>query len=114
MNVQIYYWRKNFGTQKAERFFKERRIPCQMVDMGRHKPGPKELAVFAGKAGARSLLDTGNALVRSHPVAYTDDPDRILAYLEDRPDFLKTPIIRDGRRVIVGYDEEQLLAWLLS
>ena len=36
MNIQIYCGKKNFDTQKAERFFKERRIPVQMLDLKKH------------------------------------------------------------------------------
>nr|HML47556.1 ArsC family transcriptional regulator [Clostridia bacterium] len=39
MAIQIYTFKKNFDTQKAERYFKERRIPYQLVDLTRTKMG---------------------------------------------------------------------------
>ncbi len=112
MNIQIYYVRKDFDTRKAERFFKERQIPCQLVDMLKRRPGKRELALFAGKHGARALLDTQSSLVKSHPAAYTEDTERILEYVMERPELLKTPLIRDGTKTLIGFDEEQLLSWL--
>ena len=46
-NIQIYYIKRSFDVQKAERFFKERRVPFQAVDMHRHAPGKRELELFA-------------------------------------------------------------------
>ena len=37
MNIQIYALKKNFDTQKAERFFKERRIPYQLLDLKKQR-----------------------------------------------------------------------------
>lgn len=54
MNIQIYAAKKNPDVLKAERFFKERRIPYQMMDLKKHKLGRRELELFAGpRAGRR-------------------------------------------------------------
>ena len=47
MNVQIYASKKNPDVLKAERFFKERRIPYQLVDLKKHRLGRRELELFA-------------------------------------------------------------------
>ncbi|MBR4331743.1 MAG: ArsC family transcriptional regulator, partial [Clostridia bacterium] len=60
MNIQIYALKKNFDTQKAERFFKERRIPYQLLDLKKHKLGGRELALFARRIGAQNLVDRKN------------------------------------------------------
>ena len=51
MNIQIYAAKKNPDVLKAERFFKERRIPYQMMDLKKHKLGRRELELFARAAG---------------------------------------------------------------
>lgn len=112
MNIQLYAYKKNFDVQKAERFFKERRINIQLVDMKKHAPGLRELQVFARGRGAKALIDMDNPKVKEHPVAYTSDEGRILAYLVEHPDFLVTPLIRDGARALVGFDEGALLGWI--
>ena len=115
MNIQIYCLKKNFDVQKAERFFKERRVPYQLVDMKRHAPGPKELEVFARAAkGAYNLVDRKNADALSHPVAYTQDEGRILEYLAEAPQFLITPIVRNGRFCTLGADEKTWAEWVKS
>ena len=51
MNIQIYVNKKNPDVLKAERFFKERRVPYQLVDLKKHKLGERELQLFARAAG---------------------------------------------------------------
>ncbi len=112
MNIQIYAYKRNFDAQKAERFFKERRIPYQLVDMKRHAPGARELQLFARRVGARNLVDRDNIEAMSHPVAHTDDEKIILDYLAERPQFLRSPVVRNGERVTVGVDEAAWSDWL--
>ena len=82
MSLQIYALKKNFAVQKAERFFKERRVQAQFVDLKKHRLGLRELQLFARAAGgARNLVDRDNINALSHPVAHTDNEDVILEYL---------------------------------
>ena len=112
MNIQIYTLKKNFDTQKAERFFKERRIPYQLVDLKKHALGQRELTLFARRLGAQRLVDRDNADALSHPVAHTDDEAYILEKLAENPRFLRTPIVRNGERVTLGVDENAWLEWI--
>ncbi|NLZ89232.1 MAG: ArsC family transcriptional regulator [Clostridiales bacterium] len=114
MNIQLYLYKRSFDTQKAERFFKERRIVFQVFDLKKHKLGRRELELFARKAGACALLDRENALVKSHPVMYTDDERIVLGYLLEHPEFLRTPLVRDGQRTMVGFDEKEYLAFIAN
>ena len=112
MNIQIYTLKKNFDTQKAERFFKERRIPYQLLDLKKHRLGQRELLLFARRLGAQSLVDRKNPDALSHPVAHTDDADYILECLAENPRFLRTPIVRCGEQVTLGADEHTWQAWI--
>ena len=112
MNIQIYAEKKNFDTQKAERFFKERRIAYQLLDIKKHKLGQRELQLFARRLGAENLVDRGNPDALSHPVAHTDDANYILECLGENPRFLRTPIVRNGDQVTLGVDESAWLSWL--
>ena len=98
--------------QKAERFFKERRAPYQLVDLKKHQLGGKELSLFARKAGSAAVLLEASPEVRSHPVAYTDDEAYILDAIREHPQFLRTPIVRNGDQVTLGVDEETWSQWL--
>ena len=51
MSLPLDKFKKSFAVQKAERFFKERRIPLQMTDLSRSRIGRKELELFAGVLG---------------------------------------------------------------
>ena len=105
MSVQIYALKKNFAVQKAERFFKERRVPAQAVDLKKHKLGLREVQLFARAAGgAANLVDRDSVSARSHPICHTDNEQVILDYLLEKPEFLRTPIVRDGQHVVIGED----------
>ena len=109
MSLQLYALKKNFAVQKAERFFKERRVTVQFVDLKKHKMGARELQLFTRAAGgAAKLVDRDNVNAMSHPVAHTDNEEIILEYLLEKPEFMRTPIVRDGQKVVIG---EDLNAW---
>ena len=112
MSIQIYCLKKNFDTQKAERFFKERRVPYQLLDLKKHKLGSRELTLFARRLGAENLVDRQNPDALSHPVAHTDDAAYILESLLENPRFLRLPIVRNGEQVTLGADEGAWEEWV--
>ena len=112
MNIQIYALKRNFDTQKAERFIKERRISYQLLDLKKHKLGQRELSLFARRLGAENLVDRQSPDALSHPVAHTDDAAYILECLAENPRFLRTPIVRNGEQVTLGADEKTWEEWL--
>ena len=112
MNIQIYALKRNFDTQKAERYFKERRIPYQLLDLKKHKLGQRELSLFARRLGAENLVDRQSPDALSHPVAHTVDAAYILECLAENPRFLRTPIVRNGEQVTLGADEKTWEEWL--
>ena len=112
MNIQIYVGKKNPDVLKAERFFKERRIPYQLLDLKKHKIGQREIALFARRLGAQNLVDRQNPEALSHPVAHTDDDSYVMECLLENPKFLRTPIVRNGEQVTLGADENTWNAWI--
>lgn len=112
MNIQIYVAKKNFDVQKAERFFKERRIPYQMVDLTRHPLGARELQLFAKALTAKALVDRDDKKVKEHPVCYAPNDDVILAELLQKPTLMRSPIVRNGNKITLGAAEEIWTAWL--
>ena len=80
-------------------------INGEPVDLKKHKLGLRELQLFARAAGgAYQLVDRASTAALAHPVAHTDQEEIILGYLLERPEFLRTPIVRDGQRVVIGED----------
>lgn len=112
MNIQIYALKRNFDTQKAERFFKERHIPYQLLDLKKHKLGQRELSLFARRLGTQNLVDRQSPEALSHPIAHTDDDQYVLECLLEHPKFLRTPIVRNGEQVTLGADEATWNAWI--
>lgn len=112
MNIQIYVNKKNPDVLKAERFFKERRIPYQLMDLKKHKLGKKELDTFVRAVGAKNLVDREGKKAMERPVAHMEQDSYIIEALMDDPSALRTPIVRNGSKATVGADEETWKKWV--
>ncbi|MPM46601.1 hypothetical protein SDC9_93306 [bioreactor metagenome] len=109
MNIQIYGKSKCFETKKAERYFKERRIKFQQIDVVKFGMSMGELQSVANAVGLSNLIDGSQpdaALLRY--LAY--DADR-LEKLFEQPKLLRTPIVRNGKKATVGYCPEVWQTW---
>ncbi len=110
--VQLFGRKDSRPTQRAIRFFKERRVAVSLVDLLVRPPAPTELRRFAHKLGARALLDTESQAYRDAGLAYlrmddTEVFDRLLA----DPRLLRLPLARFGDDFTVGIDETTWKAW---
>ena len=113
MNIQIFGTKKNSDVRKAERWFKERRIRAQFIDLGEKGISRGELrSVIAACGGTDRLID-GNCRDRDALalVKYIASSQREDALLE-HPQVLKLPIVRNGKKASVGYCPEIYEAWL--
>jgi len=101
--MQIYGTRKCKATKKAERFFRDRNIKYHFVDLSEHRLSQGELDNIRRGAGAESLVDAESAAYRKRGLAYMDydETEEILA----DPLLLRTPLVREGSRIIVGDNE---------
>ena len=111
MNIQIYSGKKNFDTQKAERYFKERRIPVQMMDLKKHPLGEREIRLMLQHVGMEKLIDREDPKVKEHPACYYDRESLLIPAIQEAPWLLKTPIVRNGNRMTVGYQPEIWAQW---
>ena len=111
MALQIYAG-KGFDTQKAERFFKERRIPYQRVDVLKYGIGKRELESVAAAAGLEALCDRESKAFRESVIAYTQSRETILSGLMDKPQLLRLPIVRCGKLATVGFCPEVWQKWI--
>ena len=112
MNIQLYISKKNFDVQKAERFFKERRIKVQVMDLKKHKLGERELQVMAKGVGLASLLDKDDKKVIEHPASYCNVDSALREYITDCPWLLKSPIVRNGSKCTIGYQPDVWEQWI--
>ena len=112
MNIQIFGKSKCFDTKKAERYFKERRIKYQMVDLLRFGLSGKEFdAVLRGVGGVDNLIDWNGKNQEITNMKYMNDPVIKEDKLFDHPEFMRTPIVRNGKQVTVGYCPEIWQTW---
>ena len=109
MNIQIFGKSKCFDTRKAERWFKERRIKYQSVDLLRYGISRGELSSVKNAAGLAALIDETD---QDYPLLkyLASDEARFEKLLED-PCLLKTPIVRNGRQATVGYQPDVWKTW---
>ena len=112
MNIQIFGKSKCFDTKKAERYFKERRIKYQMVDLLRYGLSGKEFdAVLLGVGGVDNLIDWNGKSPEITLMKYMEDVRAKEDKLFDDPSLMRTPIVRNGRQVTVGYCPEIWEKW---
>ena len=111
--IQIYLSKNNFDAQKAQRFFKERRIPVQVMDLKKHKLGQRELELFARCAGgAANLVDKDDKKVAEHPACYCGLESYLRDYIIENPWLLKSPIVRNGSKCTIGYQPDVWEQWI--
>ena len=109
MNIQIFGKKKCFETKKAERYFKERRIKVQNIDLIRFGMSRGEFQSVKAAVGLEALIDSSAPGVeRISYLAYTSDKEEALL---ENPAALKTPIVRNGKRATVGYCPDVWAKW---
>lgn len=112
MNIQIFGKSKCFETKKAERWFKERRIKFQAVDLLRFGLSPKEYAsVKTAVGGFRELIDVNSRAYEELYIAHLARDADIEEKLFENPELMRTPIVRNGKKATVGYCPEIWESW---
>ena len=112
MNIQMYTGKKNFDTQKAERYFKERRIPFQVFDLKKHRLGEREVRLIVDAVGIDAVIDREDKKVREHPACYYDRAELLIPAIQENPWLLKLPIVRNGNRITSGYRPDIWETWI--
>ena len=139
MNIQIFGIKKCNDTKKAERFFKERGIKYQFIDMKEKGMSKGEfnsvaqvnggldnminwdgkdkdllaLIKYIADEGARSPVDFGSAPTEAELLAlikYIADEDKLEKVLEN-PQVIKTPVVRNGKQATLGYQPDVWKGW---
>ena len=112
MNIQIFGLRKSFDTKKAERWFKERRIKYQSIDLVRYGMSGGEFdSVLRAVGGIDRLIDWDKKAPEIDLMRYMDDSRAKEDKVFDNPKLLKTPVVRNGKQATVGYCPEIWETW---
>lgn len=112
MNIQIFGTKKSFDTKKAQRYFKERRISFQLIDLKEKSMSKGELQSVANAVGGLDKL--------INPDAKDADTVALLQYLAadqkfekvlDNQQVLCEPVVRNGKKATVGYQPDVWKGW---
>ena len=112
MNIQIFGTKKSFDSKKAERYFKERGIKYQFIDMKEKGLSKGEFNAVCQAVGgyekpiAPDFRDNDLfAMIR-----YSAEEDRAEKILENQK-ILKVPIVRNGKQAAIGYEPDIWKEW---
>jgi len=109
MNIQIFGKTKCFDTKKAERYFKERRVKFQRIDILDKGLSRGELTSVKSAVGFDAMVDSAAPGVELMTyLAYDADKEEKLF---ENPSFFKTPIVRNGKKATVGYCPDVWKTW---
>lgn len=112
MNIQIFGTNKCFDTKKAERYFKERRIRFQRIDLKQYGMSNGEFeSVLRAVGGIDKLINWDAKSPEIDLMRYMDDKISKEDKVFDNPMLMKTPIVRNGRQATVGYCPEVWEKW---
>lgn len=111
--VQIFGHKKCADTRKAERWFKERRLKIQMIDLREKGMSPGELrSVAASVGGMDALIDREGARYTEKGLQHSAlNAARIEELLLEDARLLRTPIVRRGSVATLGYRPELWALW---
>lgn len=112
MNIQIFGTKKCQDSRKAERFFKERRIKYQFIDMKEKGMSKGEFnSIKQAVGGLDSMIDQNSKdkelLVL---LEYLSDGDREEKVFENQS-VIKTPVVRNGKKATIGYCPDVWKDW---
>ncbi|SHK49915.1 arsenate reductase family protein [Desulforamulus aeronauticus] len=111
MNIQIFGIKRCFATKKAERYFKERRIKYQFIDLAIKGLSKGELQSVKNALGLENLI---NSQAKEYKKL---NMDRIIGnnareeILLNNPSLYQTPIVRNGKLATVGYEPDTWKTW---
>lgn len=113
MNIQIFGTKKCNETKKAERFFKERGIKYQFVDMKKKGMSKGEFnSVAQANGGLDHMINwegkDQNLLALIKYIANEDKLEKVL----ENPQVIKTPVVRNGKQSTLGYQPDVWKKWI--
>ena len=109
MGIQIFGTLKCQETRKAQRYFKDRGIPFQFINLAEKGLSRGELNSIKAVVGIENLIDKNSKEYNKRNLKYLTH--NVEEELLNHPLLYKTPIVRDGRKATVGYAPEVWKEW---
>ena len=113
MNIQIYGTSKCFDTKKAQRYFKERGIKFQFIDLSKFgmSKGEYNSIKTALKMKLDDLVNEKSKKYDSSFIKYLASEEAKEEKLLENQELFKTPIVRNGKKATLGYCPEIWKEW---
>jgi Spx/MgsR family transcriptional regulator len=111
VNIQIFGIKKCFDTKKAERYFKERRIKYQLIDLESKGLSKGELQSVKNAVGLSELINPKSKAYLKLNLDKISSASVKEELLLNNPVLYKTPIVRNGKQATVGYASDEWDAW---
>ncbi|MDP4183221.1 MAG: arsenate reductase family protein [Bacillota bacterium] len=112
MNIQIFSLKKNFDTQKAERYFKERKISYQLIDLAKYGLSKGEFESVKASVGLAELINTECKEYTALNMQRLGVGKVAEEVLFKNPKLYKSPIVRNGKQATVGYKPDVWKEWV--
>ena len=97
--------------KRPERYFKERGIKYQYVDLGRKPLSARELDANKRRRRGDALIDTQSKLYAGSLLRYTNGDAHKKEQLLSDMRLLRAAIVRNGRQATVGYQPATWAGW---
>ena len=113
MNIQIYGTIKCFDTKKAQRYFKERNIKIQFVDLAKYGMSKGEYQSIKKALGMKleDLVNEKSKKYESSFIKYLASEEAKEEKLLENQELFKTPIVRNGKKATLGYCPDEWKKW---
>ncbi|CDM68690.1 ArsC family protein [Clostridium bornimense] len=111
MNIQVFGINKCFDTKKSERYFKERKIPFQYIDLSKKNISKGELESVLKNVSLAEITNINSKEYKKSNISMIRNTQGKIDILLENYKLLKTPIVRNGKLATVGYKKEIWDSW---
>ena len=113
MNIQIYGTNKCFDTKKAQRYFKERNIKFQFIDLAKFGMSKGEYHSIKRALGCKleDLVNEKSKKYDSSYIKYLASEEAKEEKLLENQELFKTPIVRNGKKATLGFCPDEWKKW---
>lgn len=112
MNIQIFGLNKCFDTKKAQRYFKERNIKFQFIDLKQKSMSKGEIqSVMSAVGSLEALINEKSPSLDKSFIKYLRSEEEKIEKLMEYGDLFRTPVVRNGKQATVGYCPDIWKTW---
>jgi arsenate reductase (glutaredoxin) len=111
MNIQIFALKKCYDSQKTERYFKERKVKYQYIDLHKYGLSKGEFESIRTSVDLKDLINNEAKEYKSLNMQQLGTGSVAAEVLFKNPKLYKSPIVRNSKQATVGYQPEIWKGW---